>query len=90
MESWIEPERGCLVCRHKMGRGGKYPRLADHDERNSTLYPCPFCKTYWESGERYLAVISEADARERFPQAFPTPTLGQYLATQLRRFLGSA
>jgi hypothetical protein len=63
-------EMGCEVCRRKWETAHQPPQIAVNVALHAWLHRCEVCGAFWEQNERYATVISEAEARKNYPEAF--------------------
>jgi hypothetical protein len=69
---------GCEECRSAALRGMQTPLVKLGASLGPIfLYRCNVCGSYWEENLREAHVISEAEARESFPDVFASSASGQ-------------
>jgi len=69
------PMSGCERCREG-AYGGTWPppaRIAVNPEGPAFLHRCEICGTYWDFDLRFADPITEMQARNLYPAAFPAP-----------------
>jgi hypothetical protein len=67
------PALGCKVCQdaiYSFSPEEALDRVAVNEQRQSYLYRCRVCGTFWDFDIRAAVPISEEKARQLYPQAF--------------------
>ena len=70
MEEWSS--KGCEKCRQGV-LSSQWPpptRISTHATGWAFLHRCAECDSYWEFNVREAHAISEAEARQSYPEAF--------------------